>query len=290
MKWLHRLFPLICLGFSAAASAQVVLETDDNSATLAGTWSQATTTPGFYGDDYSVAQGGGTPDTARFFSKRPISSSGTWCIQALWTAGANRSAAVSYQVWDGGTLKTTFTANQQQGGGAWQPLGCTQLTIGKTAEVRISDTSVAAGALVIADGVRWVWDETLIPQDYCIAVNGGFGGGGTTFIAKGLVQPPNGQCFPWNGIVKTATSVQGTSVGTACVSNDGKLFTATIFSTMPEFLGAGNSAVDHIELCPLSATQGCPAHGGQSDRGTFSGPAAKITCTGTLSTIPSSHD
>jgi hypothetical protein len=126
--------------------------------------------------------------------------------------------------------------------------------------------------------------------DYCIAVNGGWGNGGTTFVGVNFSSPAAGACKPWSGIFKTATSVVGTSVGTACLSDDGKLFTVSLQSTAPEWLGVGVTATDHIELCPLASTQGCPAHAGQSDRGTFSGPAVKRACNAATSQIPSSHD
>ena len=92
------------------------------------------------------------------------------------------------------------------------------------------------------------------------------------------------------GIMKTATTVVGTSTGAACLSNDGKLLTITLQTTAPKFLGIGTTATDHIELCPAAATLGCPTHAGQADRGTFGGPAAQIACTAALVTIPSEHD
>jgi hypothetical protein len=290
MNWLKRLAIMILVGLSAQVNSEVVMDSDDNSATLTGTWAQTSTPPSFYGSDFAAAQGKGSADTARFFSPRPITSTGTWCIQARWTAGPTRTTSARYQVFDGATSRGTFIANQQINGGAWRRLGCVTLTAGKTGEVRLSDTGVLATNIVVADGVRWVWDENQANQDYCIAVNGGFGSGGTTFVGKGFTTPANGACKPWSGIMKTATTVVGTSTGTACQSDDGKLFTVTLQTTAPEWQGVGVTASDHIELCPLAATQGCPAHAGESDRGTNSGPAAKVACTASVTSIPSSHD
>jgi len=126
--------------------------------------------------------------------------------------------------------------------------------------------------------------------DYCVAVNGGWKNGGTTFVGTNFTVPSAGLCKPWSGIMKTASTVVGTSVGTACLSDNGKLFTVTLQTTAPEYIGNGITATDHIELCPLASTQGCPAHAGQFDRGYFGGPAAKKTCTSSDSVIPSSHD
>src|SRR5690349_20546628 len=47
--------------------------------------------------------------------------------------------------------------------------------------------------------------------DFCVAVNGGFGSGGITFVGKGFIRPIRGTCKPWAGIMKTASTVVGTS-------------------------------------------------------------------------------
>jgi hypothetical protein len=127
--------------------------------------------------------------------------------------------------------------------------------------------------------------------DFCVAVNGGFGSGGTTFVGKGFIRPLRGTCKPWAGIVKTASTVVGTSTGAACMSDDGKLLTITLQTTDPEFFGNGTGVTDHVELCPLASTAGCPASSGQFDHGSFfSGPAAQVTCSTTATSIPSAHD
>lgn len=290
MNWRNALVIMILTVLSGWAHCEVVMDSDDNAATLTGTWTQAKTVLGFYGDDYATAQGAGSADTARFFSPRAITATGTWCIQARWTGGGTRTTAARYQVFDGTVLRSTFVVNQQVNGGAWRRLGCVPLTVGRIGEVRLSDTGVVAPSVVVADGVRWVWDEGPIAQDFCIAVNGGFGAGGTTFVGKGFVTPPNGTCKSWSGIMRTAATVVGTSTGAACMSNDAKLLTVSLHTSAPEFLGIGVVAADHIELCPNAATLGCPAHAGQSDQGTFGGPAAQIACTAALGAIPSSHN
>lgn len=278
---------LLALGLSAPAYSEVVLETDDNVATFTGTWAQSTTVPGFYGQDYATATGGGTADTARFFSQRAITTSGTWCIQAYWTSGGTRTTAAQYQVFDGTTSRGTFTVNQQLNGGAWRRLGCVTLTAGRTAEVRLTDTGVAAGAVVIADGVRWVWEESSA-ANFCIAVNGGFGSGGTSHIGRGFSVPTPGNCKPWAGFTKTGSSVIATTTGTGCMSSTGGVLTVTLFSTDPPWFGAGQFGSDHIQLCPAGVA-GCPIGGGV-DQGSFGGTAAPQTCTATLLNLPAVHD
>jgi hypothetical protein len=290
MKYVQKFAVILFSLFALSANGEVVLDSDDNVATFGGTWTQSTALPGYYGTDFASAQGGGTSDTARFFSPRPITSTGNWCIQARWTQGANRSNAAKFQVFDGTTLRNTFTVNQQINGNAWRRLGCVSLTSGLTSEVRLSDTGVVATSLVVADGIRWVWEETQVNQDLCIAVNGGWGSGGVTFVGKNVSFPANGTCKPWIGMMKAASTVVGTSSGAVCKSNDGKLLTVSLQTTAPEWQGPSVIASDHIELCPLASTQGCPAHAGQFDRGTNAGPAAQIACTAAMSTIPSSHD
>jgi hypothetical protein len=290
MKLIPKIFLLLFSLSAIQAFSEVVLDSDDNNATFGGTWTQSTTAPGFYGTDYATAQGGGTSDTARFFSPRPITSTGNWCIQVRWTQGANRSSSAQFQVFDGSTLRNTFTVNQQINGNAWRRIGCVTLSSGLTSEVRLTDAGAPSTSFVVADGVRWVWEETAVNQDFCIAVNGGWNFGGVTFIGKNFTAPANGTCKPWVGMMKAATTVVGTSSGAACKSNDGKLLTVSLQTTAPEWQGPGVIASDHIELCPLASTQGCPAHAGQSDRGTNAGPATQVACTSAMSTIPSSHD
>jgi hypothetical protein len=125
--------------------------------------------------------------------------------------------------------------------------------------------------------------------DYCIAVNGGFGAGGHTFVGKGFSQPANGTCKPWSGIMKTASSVVGTSSGSGCLSSDGKLLTLSVSTTGPYF-GNGVAAVDHIQICPPNSGQDCNFQYAGFDYGTFSGTAAKVRCTSQVTTIPSYHD
>ena len=125
--------------------------------------------------------------------------------------------------------------------------------------------------------------------DYCIATNGGFGNGGSSFIGKGFVLPAAGLCAPWSGFTKTASSVIAIATGTGCRSTDGKSLELTISSTDPSFLGSGVIGSDHIKFCPGGAST-CP-YGGGVGTGTFSnGSAKKQTCTTALLTLPAIHD
>ena len=123
--------------------------------------------------------------------------------------------------------------------------------------------------------------------NFCVAVNGGFGSGGTSYIAPAFTLPAKNNCAAWSGFTKTATTVIAISTGTGCLANDGKVFTLSIFNTDPPFFGAGKAASDQIQLCPKGVT-GCPITG--QDLGNFADPAVQQTCTASLLTLPPTHD
>jgi hypothetical protein len=125
--------------------------------------------------------------------------------------------------------------------------------------------------------------------NFCIATNGGFGNGGSSFVGIGFVLPAAGLCVPWSGFTKTASTVIAISTGTGCRSTDGKVLELTISSTDPAFLGSGVIGSDHIKFCPGGAAT-CP-FGGGSGSGTFSnGSAVRQVCTTSLVRLPALHD
>jgi hypothetical protein len=77
-------------------------------------------------------------------------------------------------------------------------------------------------------------------EHYCIAVDGGFGHGGTTFIGSGFAVPGEGNCTPWSGFTKTASTVILTTTGTGCLSSDGKALTVSVSSADPLFSASLN--------------------------------------------------
>jgi len=122
---------------------------------------------------------------------------------------------------------------------------------------------------------------------FCVAVNGGFGSGGTSYIAPAFTLPAKNNCAAWSGFTKTATTVIAISTGTGCLSNNGRVLTLSIFNTDPEFFGEGMAVSDQIQLCPNGVT-GCPITG--QDLGHFTGLAVQQTCTAGLLTLPATHD
>jgi hypothetical protein len=119
---------------------------------------------------------------------------------------------------------------------------------------------------------------------YCIASDGGFGHGGTTFIGEGFALPAEGNCTPWSGFTKTASTVILTSSGTGCLSSDGKALTVSVFSADPAFFAQPQA--DYIELLRGDSKE--PFRG--EDTGAFSGSAEPVTCTSSLLHLPSTHD
>jgi hypothetical protein len=86
--------------------------------------------------------------------------------------------------------------------------------------------------------------------NFCLAVNGGFGHGGYTYVAPSFTVPAINQCAAWSGFTKTGTTVVLISNGTGCVSNNGARLDLSIFNTDWMFFGIGNNsfALDTIEL------------------------------------------
>jgi hypothetical protein len=122
---------------------------------------------------------------------------------------------------------------------------------------------------------------------FCVAVNGGFGNGGTSYVAPDFALPVSGLCKPWAGFTKDATTVIATASGTGCLSSNGKVLTLAIFNTDPAAFGSHNFVSDYVRICPKSAGT-CPISG--SDDGNYSGTAAEQTCTAALLRVPVFHD
>lgn len=121
---------------------------------------------------------------------------------------------------------------------------------------------------------------------FCIATAGGFGNGGTTFVAPGFTVPAKNQCTPWSGFTKTASTVILTTSGAACLSTTGKTLTVSVSSADPAFLGT-NPASDYIQLTRASSTG---SFTGGTDQGEFAGSADQVTCTSGLLSLPDIHD
>jgi len=121
---------------------------------------------------------------------------------------------------------------------------------------------------------------------FCIATAGGFGNGGTTFVAPGFTVPAENKCTSWSGFTKTGSTVILNTNGAACLSTTGKTLTVSVSSADPAFLGT-NPASDYILLTRASSTG---TFSGGTDQGEFAGSADQVTCTPGLLLLPDIHD
>ena len=136
----------------------------------------------------------------------------------------------------------------------------------------------------------WAMAALILPASadaagFCVASNGGFGGGGTTYVAPDFTLPAKNQCAAWAGFTKTASTVVTQATGSGCLSNSGRVLTLTTFNTDPLFFGPGKFASDHIELCPTGVAS-CPITGQDTGSGFFDGIAEEVTCTASLLKLP----
>lgn len=137
-------------------------------------------------------------------------------------------------------------------------------------------------------GMAFLTAAPVFATPYCIAVGGGFGKGGTSFVGRNFVMPAVAACTGWTGYTKTASTVILTTAGTVCLSSDGTVLTVSVSSADPSFLGPGVIVSDYIRLCPKGPTH-CPIGSG-NDIGEFGGSAETETCTSALTTLPATHD
>jgi hypothetical protein len=121
---------------------------------------------------------------------------------------------------------------------------------------------------------------------YCIAVNGGWPNGGTTFVARNFVQPSENKCSVWTGYTDTAGNVVISTSGEACLSGDSKQLTVSVTNADPWFFGSGVLDGEYIQLNRASSSDPFSGY----DYGFFSGPAEPTTCTSDLLNLPSSHN
>jgi len=118
----------------------------------------------------------------------------------------------------------------------------------------------------------------------CIATAGGASGGGADFIAPTFAVPAEGDCTPWAGFTKTATTVIQFASGTVCLSTNGLKLTVSVASADPTYLG---TVYDYIQLTRPGTTGSF--HSG-TDNGTFGGSAVPVTCTTSLLHLYENHD
>jgi endoglucanase len=114
-----------------------------------GTWTNSTSTNGYFGTNY-LNDGNTAKGTKSFSFKPPITASGNYLVYARWTSGTNRATNVPIDIVKADTTVSTVSVNQQAGGSQWNLLGTYSLNPANC-EVVIRTTST--NGYVIADSV-----------------------------------------------------------------------------------------------------------------------------------------
>ena len=118
---------------------------------LTGTWTSASSTPGFYGSGYWWGATAETSAPATFWFYLP--SAQTRTIDAWWTSGSNRSKSATFVAYNAaGAERGRATKDQTANGGKWVTLGTWSFSAGWN-KVVLSRWQ-APGKVVIADAVR----------------------------------------------------------------------------------------------------------------------------------------
>ncbi len=118
---------------------------------LAGTWTSATGTPGYYGSGYWFANTEAVSAPATFWFY--LDAAGTRTIDAWWTAGTNRAPAAPFIAYNAaGAELGRVSKDQRSGGSQWNTIGTWSFSAGWN-KVQLSRWTTA-GAVVVADAVR----------------------------------------------------------------------------------------------------------------------------------------
>jgi len=141
-------------GINARINPTVTTVTVDNSHSgfsASSNWGTATWASDKYGADYRHRNTQAVSDAATWTGNLP--TSGTWRVDAWWSAASNRATSAPYIVHHSGG-STTVNANQTINGGQWRSLGSYSFGSGNR-QVQLSCWT-SSGDIVIADAVRWV--------------------------------------------------------------------------------------------------------------------------------------
>lgn len=137
---------------SRIVGVSVIVDNTDAGFTASANWTASTSTPGYYGSNYTVRATAAVSDAAQWSVTLP--SDGSYKVYAYWSAGANRSATAPYIITHTGG-NTTVSMNQQSGGGQWNLIGTYSFTAGTAVRAKLSCWTTT-GYYVVADAVKFV--------------------------------------------------------------------------------------------------------------------------------------
>jgi hypothetical protein len=139
----------------AGGSGRLIIDNatqaSDHGVVSSSSWWTSSSTPGFYGSDYSVASTGPVYDPARFWFK--TDEQRCYVVEAWWPAGPNRASAITWLGWDqAGREVGSAVVDQRFGGKIWNLLGEWTFPPGRN-QVLISRWTTE-GAFAVADAIR----------------------------------------------------------------------------------------------------------------------------------------
>ncbi|MDX1971134.1 MAG: N-acetylmuramoyl-L-alanine amidase [Candidatus Sumerlaeia bacterium] len=136
---------------STPATVVTVDNTDAGFTAPSTAWFTGTSIAGYLGTNYHTRATQAISDAATWSANLP--TSGSYKVEARWTAASNRAASAPYVVSHAGG-NTTVNVNQQANNGVWITLGTWNFNAGTAVRVSLSCWTTA-GFFVVADGVRF---------------------------------------------------------------------------------------------------------------------------------------
>jgi N-acetylmuramoyl-L-alanine amidase len=129
----------------------IVVDNASSGFSASANWATGTSATDKYGADYRWRSAEAVSDVATFSANLP--SGGTWTVYVWYPEGSNRSTETPFII---STSSGTHTeiVNQQITGGQWVSQGAYSMNAGANT-VKVS-CWVTAGAVVVADAVKWV--------------------------------------------------------------------------------------------------------------------------------------
>jgi hypothetical protein len=136
---------------AASGPAEVILDNNASSGvTLVGSWTTATSAPGYYGANY--LHDGASGKGSKSVTYAPNLAAGVYAVSVRHPAASNHAAAVPVDV-SHAQGADYVTLDQRSGGGEWLLLGNYRFAAGNSGYVRISNAGTTG--LVVADAVRF---------------------------------------------------------------------------------------------------------------------------------------
>ncbi len=136
--------------YTPSSTVEVTVDNGTSAWSASTSWFPSTSVSGYVGSSYHARATEATSDAATWTANLP--SSGSYKVEAWWTAASNRSPSAPYIVYHNGG-STVVSKNQQSSGGQWNNLGTYSFSSGNN-EVKLSCWT-GSGYFVIGDAIRF---------------------------------------------------------------------------------------------------------------------------------------